>query len=85
MNFRKIAIAAVVSASALAALTPSAFAFHGPHGHGPFGHGHFGHGHFGHGGWGHGGWGHVGYYGGGCYPVRYINAFGDLVVRTRCY
>jgi len=97
MNFRKIAIAALVSTAALMAAAPSAFAFHGGGfggghgggfggGHGGFG-GHgggFGHGGFGHGGFGHGGFGRVGYYG-GCYPVRYINDYGDVVVTTRCY
>jgi hypothetical protein len=58
------------------------------HGHGHFGHGHFGHGH-GH--WEHdhghfGPWGHAAvYYGGYCHTRRWVDEFGDVVVRRVCH
>ncbi len=81
-------VSAATFTAALAPSTASAHGFGGFGGH--FGGGHFGGGHWGGGHWG-GGWGHgyygAGYYGyaGGCYPVRYVNAYGYLVVGTRCY
>lgn len=79
--------------AALGTFGATAASAHGPghgHGHGHFGHGHFGHGH-GH--WGHGhGHGHFGgwgystvLYGGHCHTRRWINPFGEVVLRRVCH
>ncbi|MEE7459814.1 hypothetical protein MPAR168_23415 [Methylorubrum populi] len=72
--------------AALGTFGATAASAHG-HGHGHFGHGH-GHGHWGHG-HGHGHFGHWGraavYYGGHCHTRRWVNDFGDVMVRRVCH
>ncbi|WP_233387208.1 hypothetical protein [Methylobacterium sp. C25] len=89
---RTFAAVAAVGLFALSASEVSAKGFGGGHFGGGFGHGHghFGGGHWGghgHGRWG-GGWGGVGFapvYYGGCGVRRYVDVYGDLVVRRVCY
>ena len=89
---RKLFPLLVVAALGTFGATAASAHGHGHFGHGHFGHGHFGHGHFGHGHghWGHGhGHGHWGYgtvyYGGHCHTRRWVDDFGDVVVRRVCH
>ncbi|MCW2286788.1 hypothetical protein M2323_004570 [Rhodoblastus acidophilus] len=91
-NLRNIVLAAGLSLFAAGAvLSPTGALAWGPHGGGHWG-GHGGWGH--HGGWHHGGWGHRWGYGprfvyggvyGGCFLKRYVNDWGEIVVRRVCY
>ena len=90
-TLRKFAFAAGLSlVAAGAVLAPTGAEAHHFGGGGHFGGGHFGGGHWGGhgGGWGHhGGWGYGPrfVYGGDCYLKRYINSWGEIVVRRVCY
>jgi uncharacterized membrane protein len=93
-SLRTFAFAAGLSLAAagvvLAPTSAMAWPHGGHHGGGHHGGGHWGgHGGFGHHG-GHWGGGHWGYgprfvYGGGCYLKRYVNSWGELVVRRVCW
>ncbi|OHV05101.1 hypothetical protein BK022_27360 [Methylorubrum extorquens] len=81
---RKLFPLLVVAALSTFGATAASAHGHG-HGHGHFGHGH---GHWGHGhGHGHfGPWGHATvYYGGHCHTRRWVDDFGDVVVRRVCH
>ncbi|GLS47080.1 hypothetical protein [Methylobacterium brachythecii] len=90
-GFRVFAAVSVLALGAVVSTGASAKGFGGGHFGGGFGHGHghFGGGHWGghgHRGWG-GGWGGVSYapvYYGGCRVRRFVDVYGDLVVRRIC-
>jgi hypothetical protein len=73
-SFRRAAAALVIAGTAMSAtaLAPSAAAAKGF-----FMPVHFGH-HWGHG-WSHGYWGYS-----GCWPHKYINAYGEVVIVSGC-
>jgi hypothetical protein len=86
-NLKTFTMALVVAAVAVpvAAVTPAAAKFPGPGGWGKGGWGWGPHPHWGwHHGFGRGGY--AGYYGGGdCYLKRYVDEYGELVIRKVCY